>query len=772
MAGGRAATRLERAPLLGGDVSAVTLRDAEEGRRMREGAAEPPFVSDRRTSFGNTFASSSREGALVDEAWRDAEARSRRGDASAKARWRLVGLGAVASTALLALAMRADLATPPNAIELGDARVTDGGAWGFGADGTATVGASAIGHTSTTSIELERARGSPSDATREGTTWRGNVVMRTHPETGVVEGAGVVARHDARDAPDWVRRVAPFDEARSTVHYENYETPVASDSRSPFDPVIDWADEEAEREWPLFGSLEGAAEATEATEATERRSARAEAGGARPTVADNLDSRRAARVRRRAERRAEAVAAAAAAAREADRSLRLARAEPLGRTGEAVSSSAQPRRGRDWVNPAGVRATFAVNTCGVPPAVRARQAPWPACRVLLVGCPGGRSAPDADPAKPACAEWDVSRALEMVPDSGKNSESLENHGLGSFSVTTSMYGPGDEFAFAMVKPGCTEAQIARALRAQGGAGPSDGSEASSGLENGGCEVRLDSGFPMGNQLLNPGTRRTRCWTPNDANTDTHRVAGDALCESVGAAAEASDEEKKDAIVSSLGGGERRNGNLLSPFEARGDTCLLRRDAAYARGKFHRVVPSLEAEATKELGSAVKKEGAISSPPRVSFVWGTCDAQPRSEAWCAPPTFDARRVAAVCGVEYREPNSVSPERLSGVESFPSASSSLGADAKEPKGETNAKIAQRERTRTRRRRRNKRSRWCFSEKDGRREEGGDERRTGEETVASEPRQTSPDASGQNAEDESSDASLDGSALRNARRRRNRD
>ena len=91
---------------------------------MREGAAEPPFVSDRRTSFGNTFASSSREGALVDEAWRDAEARSRRGDASAKARWRLVGLGAVASTALLARALRADRATPPTAIEVGGARVT------------------------------------------------------------------------------------------------------------------------------------------------------------------------------------------------------------------------------------------------------------------------------------------------------------------------------------------------------------------------------------------------------------------------------------------------------------------------------------------------------------------------------------------------------------------------------------------------------------------------------------------------------------------------
>ena len=141
---------------------------------------------------------------------------------------------------------------------------------------------------------------------------------------------------------------------------------------------------------------------------------------------------------------------------------------------------------------------------------------------------------------------------------------------------------------------------------------------------------------------------------------------------------------------------------LSPFEARGDTCLLRRDAAYARGKFHRVVPSLEADA-KELGSAVKKEGAISSPPRVSFVWGTCDAQPRSEAWCAPPTFDARRVAAVCGVEYDEPKSVSPvspERLSIVSrSSPSSSSSLGADAKEPKGETSANANERERERER-------------------------------------------------------------------------
>ena len=343
--------------------------------------------------------------------------------------------------------------------------------------------------------------------------------------------------------------------------------------------------------------------------------------------------------------------------------------------------------------------------------------------MLLVGCPGGRSAPDADPAKPACAEWDVSRALEMVPESD-----FEKHGLGSFSVTTSMYGPGDEFAFAMVKPGCTDAQIARALRAQGGAGPSDGSEASTGLENGGCEVRLDSGFPMGNQLLNPGTRTTRCWTPNDAVTDTHRVAGDALCESVGASSEA--REKDDpAIVSSLGGGESgERGDAkkvsprespLSPFEARGDTCLLRRDAAYARGKFHRVVPSLEADA-KELGSAVKKEGAISSPPRVSFVWGTCDAQPRSEAWCAPPTFDARRVAAVCGVEYDEPKSVSPESVSrasldrlSIVSFFVVFARGGRE-----GTERGDVGEREPTRTR-----------ASEKDGR--DGGERRRTARRT-----------------------------------------
>ena len=220
---------------------------------------------------------------------------------------------------------------------------------------------------------------------------------------------------------------------------------------------------------------------------------------------------------------------------------------------------------------------------------------------------------------------------------------------------------------------------------------------------------------MGNQLLNPGTRTTRCWTPNDAVTDTHRVAGDALCESVGASSEAREKENP-AIVSSLGGGERRDAKKvsprespLSPFEARGDTCLLRRDAAYARGKFHRVVPSLEADA-KELGSAVKKEGAISSPPRVSFVWGTCDAQPRSEAWCAPPTFDARarrggvRRRVRRAEERRVVSGASLDRLS-IVSFFVVFARGGREGTEGRD-----VGERGRTRTR-----------ASEKDGR--DGGD-------------------------------------------------
>ena len=611
------------------------------------GGAEPPSISDRRTSFGNTSASSSREGGLVGGAWRDAEARRSRADATAQ-RWRLVGLGAVVSTALLALASRADVVTPSNAIELGDARITDGGAWGFGADGT--VGASVVGGVRDPALEPFATTGSA--------------------------GAGI-ARHDASDAPDWVRRVAPFDDA----------------SAAAFDPVIDWADAEAERDWPLFGSEgEGRAERLdERTARVQRAAETGSAGGAGrheparggddddepfDSAAATPEQRRAARVRRRVQRRA---AIATATARRHDHHDH-ADVAPRDVSSRDVSSLAQPTRDTSWRNPAGVRATFSVNVCGVPPAVRARQAPWPACRVLLVGCPGGRSAPDAEVTRPACASWDVSRVLEMAPEDAEN-------GFGAFSVTTDMYGPGDEFAFALVKPGCTDAQIARALHAQASVEPSDGTEASVGFENGGCEVRLDSGFPMGNQLTHPGSRRARCWTPRDDTAEVQKVAGDALCESVGGA---TDETVETLTVSDALGD--RASLSLEPFEARGDTCLLRRDAAYVRGKFHRVMPAFPLAAARSdpdepskasdlpdpdaavLGSAVTASSTRTQtpPPRVSFVWGACDAQPRTASWCAPPAFDAARVAAACGAEPGAP------RGSASSAASSSSSSLGAE----------------------------------------------------------------------------------------------
>ena len=431
--------------------------------------------------------------------------------------------------------------------------------------------------------------------------------------------------------------MAPFDDVRGK-----------SRARLPtFDPVIDWTNEEAERSWPLFGS-----EGEVRVEGLDRRTARVEKEGTESRAAtegfvdaigdsQSLDftamtpeQRRAARVRRRAERRAEAEVASNAAQMQKPTAL-----EPA-----TSASLAQPERSRDWHNPNGQRVTFSVNVCGVTPPVRARQAPWPACRVLLVGCPGGRSSPDALLHKPACASWDVERALEMAP------EDAATNSLGVFSVTTDLYGPGDEFAFALVKPGCTDAQISNALKAKGGAGNGDGSESSDGFDNGGCEVRLDSGFPMGNQLTHPGSRSARCWTPADATTDIQRITGNALCESVlhgGAPGVGASPSPSSSPSSSS------KNSVPSPFAARGDTCLLRRDAAYSRGKFHRVVPAFEASPGSGLGSAVKS----TTQNRVSFVWGTCDEKPRSDAWCAAPTFDAARVAAACGAEYRAPKAL-------------------------------------------------------------------------------------------------------------------
>ena len=55
-------------------------------------------------------------------------------------------------------------------------------------------------------------------------------------------------------------------------------------------------------------------------------------------------------------------------------------ATPLGKAErDAASGSTEKRE----------KIAFRVNVCGIPPVMRQNQAPWPVCRVWLVGCPGG-----------------------------------------------------------------------------------------------------------------------------------------------------------------------------------------------------------------------------------------------------------------------------------------------------------------------------------------------------------------------------------------------
>ena len=49
---------------------------------------------------------------------------------------------------------------------------------------------------------------------------------------------------------------------------------------------------------------------------------------------------------------------------------------------------------------------------------------------------------------------------------------------------------------------------------------------------------------------------------------------------------------------------------------------------YTEGAFHRVVPS--------------------GTQMIDFVWGTCDAAPRSGSWCEAPSFDAAGMRRTCG----------------------------------------------------------------------------------------------------------------------------
>jgi hypothetical protein len=80
--------------------------------------------------------------------------------------------------------------------------------------------------------------------------------------------------------------------------------------------------------------------------------------------------------------------------------------------------------------------TFTVHLCGVPDEVWNRHVPWPVCRVKLVGCPSTGN----------CWHWRYHQGIEMTPtDDSRN----------AFTVTTSEYGPGDSFGFAVIEAGCT-----------------------------------------------------------------------------------------------------------------------------------------------------------------------------------------------------------------------------------------------------------------------------------------------------------------------------
>ena len=145
---------------------------------------------------------------------------------------------------------------------------------------------------------------------------------------------------------------------------------------------------------------------------------------------------------------------------------------------------------------------FRVNVCGIPPIMRQNQAPWPVCKVWLVGCPGGApcgirsgNLKDGDEGfKPA---W--THRADMTPaDPGH---------LSIFEHVTDALAPGDEFAFMIAKPSCSDEQLDAAVAA--GDTYAD--------PTGRCEVRFDSGHPMGNHVRNPGRNEVTCWAGSQSS---------------------------------------------------------------------------------------------------------------------------------------------------------------------------------------------------------------------------------------------------------------
>ena len=302
---------------------------------------------------------------------------------------------------------------------------------------------------------------------------------------------------------------------------------------------------------------------------------------------------------------AETTLAAVAAAARLGADGATALASRLSMSGGSASASSSSS-----TNTGGVLLTFRVNICGIPPAVRANQAPWPVCRVKLVGCPGGRS----NPSKPySCGEqgWRVSRTLDMTPE--------KEGDFGVFTVSTNIYGPGDEFAFVLVNPGCDDAAIEQELRSRSVSGGVVGGGSNGGIDGGSggaCEMRFDSGHTLGNHLRYPGRNAVSCWSPDGSTVENGGGGGGS-----------GDAGFSGSALRQIGKGESLCHSVAPPTPNAG--CLLRREAHYPEGAFHRVVPS--------------------SGTDVEFVWGTCDAAPRSSGWCEPPNFDVGKVAGACGV---------------------------------------------------------------------------------------------------------------------------
>ena len=370
-----ASTRSERAPLLGGDSASILAAVAAE-----EGRVDPP-----------------RGGGRPDD-----------DESSGRRRRRLGGVAAtIATTACLALLGRGGFpgtlpgSSPAPLVALGDA--TDGGAWGY-ANGAALASSSrprraaapAVDWTAVeraTLLPPPRAGGSADDAPA-------TFAHRAGPDdvpawVAALAGGGFAPRggapNDARAASRPDDRPDPRDDETSpTVDAAPSDTAVffRDDRRDP----------ESSFDWPPYGS-EGEARASAAVRRLERRekrlvsNERRRSGDDRPSSSSTLGAPRAFVRERRP--------TAPSFERGGER-------DPA--AGSVVGASLF----------GATRTTFEVNVCGVPPVMRANQAPWPACRVLLLGCPGegsgslGRRIEASDPEARA-REEEEALALEGPP---------------------------------------------------------------------------------------------------------------------------------------------------------------------------------------------------------------------------------------------------------------------------------------------------------------------------------------------------------------------